>query len=169
LLTASISTPLVASASAFQNGSFENPGAGAFGIAAIASLADAPTGWSPAGTLSGGVLFYAGNGFAGAIANDGVNFIGFGGSGTTGATLSQAFDALAGVSYTASFYVTAIQLGDGPQSYSAEVLNGVTSLRRESASISQIFGWVKHSFSFVATGSFEHIALHGYQQCIGRF
>jgi hypothetical protein len=79
--------------------------------------------------------------------------IGFGGNGTTGATLSQTFDTVPGTSYTVSFFVTAQQLGSGPQSYSAQAFDGAANLGSESASIPVALNWVGHSFSFVATGA----------------
>ncbi len=150
---ASLSFPLASAAAAFQNGSFESPGVGPNGFLAINGPAQAPTGWDPGGNLSGVALFYEGNGRFGTPSQDGINMIGFGGSGATGASLSQTFDTVASVSYTVSYYITAQQLGNGPQSFMAEALSGAVSLGGESASIPVKLEWVEHSFSFVATGS----------------
>lgn len=150
LLGAALSVPLAATAAPFQNGSFETPGVGPGGFLDITTLAQAPTGWVPGGTLGGAALFYEGNGAFGTPSQDGLNMIGFGGNGTTGATLSQIFDTVAAASYTVSFFITAQQVGSGPQSYTAQALNGATSLGSESASIPQALNWVRHSFSFVA-------------------
>jgi hypothetical protein len=154
LMTATmLSMPWAAVAASFQNGSFENPGVGPGGFLDIGTVAQAPTGWIPSGTLGNAALFYEGNGTFGTPSQDGVNMIGFGGNGRTGAVLSQTFDTVVARSYTVSFFVTAQQLGSGPQSYSAEVFDGTSSLGSDSGSIPVALNWVGHSFNFVATGA----------------
>ena len=119
----------------------------------ISTPAQAPTGWVLGGTLGNEALFFESNGWAGTPSQDGAYMIGFGGNGTAGATLSQTFDTVAGVNYTVGYYVTAQQIGNGPQSYSAEAFNGTTQLGSDSADVPQALQWVKHSFDFVATGA----------------
>jgi hypothetical protein len=152
LVGALFSVPLGAAAAAFQNGSFETPGVSAGTIFDITSELQAPTGWVPGGALGNAALFYQGAGAFGTPSQDGLNMIGFGGNGSTGATLSQTFDTVASTSYTVSFFITAQQLGSGPQSFTAEAFNGVTSLGAESASIPVALDWLSYSFSFMATG-----------------
>ena len=114
--------PLVAQAAPFQNGDFESPGVGSF--ADITTAANAPTGWTPSGTLGSAALFYE-NGAFQVTCNTGPNCVGFGGNGTTGATLSQTFDTVPGQTYTVNYFVTA-QQGNGPQSALVEAFfNGV--------------------------------------------
>lgn len=99
-------------------------------------------------------LFYEGDGQFGTPSQDGVNMIGFGGSGATGASLGQTFDTMTSVSYTVSYYITAQQVGnDALQSFTAAALDGAVSLGGENATIPAKLEWVQHSFSFVATGS----------------
>ncbi len=153
ILGAVLGAPLAAAAAAFQNGSFEIPGVGPGSFQDIGSLAQAPTGWVPGGILGNFALFYEGDGTFGVPTQDGPNKVAFGGNGLTGATLSQTFDTIAGKTYTVSFFVTAQQLGSGPQSYSANVFDGQSLLGSDSASIPVALNWVSHSFSFVATSA----------------
>jgi hypothetical protein len=151
-LIAAITLSTAAQAASFQNGSFETPGpVGA--RSDISTLAQAPTGWVPGGTLGNEALFFESNGWAGTPSQDGLYMIGFGGNGTTGATLSQTFDTVANARYTVTYFLTAQQVGNGPQSYTAEALSGVTRLGSESGSVPEASKWVSHSFDFVATGT----------------
>ena len=110
----------------------------------------------PGGTLSSSSLFYE-NGAFGVTCNTGPNCVGFGGNGTTGATLSQTFDTVPGQSYTVNYFVTP-QQGSGPQSALVEALNGGTVLGSVTETIpllgvSQNFNWVAGpSLTFLATG-----------------
>ena len=145
-----------AQAAAFQNGSFELPNTSASIFLAITSVAQAPTGWIPGGALGGFALFRESTGtFAGLVAHEGIHLIGFGGNGSAGATIEQVFDTVPALSYTVSFYTTAQQLGNGPQSYKAEAFtgNGVTSLGSDAGSIPVVNSWANHTFVFVASGT----------------
>jgi hypothetical protein len=143
-------------AAPFQNGSFELPGVGAGGFRDISSQAQAPTGWTPSGTLGNAALFYEGNGTFGTPSQDGVNMIGFGGNGQTGAVLGQTFDTVAGDTYTVSYFTTAQQLGNGPQSYSAQAVDdapGSALLATDAQSIPVVLAWVPHTLTFTALSS----------------
>jgi hypothetical protein len=145
-----------ASAASFQNGSFESPGVGPGGFLDILGQAQAPTGWTPSGTLGGAALFYEGDGTFSTPSQDGVNMIGFGGNFLTGAVIGQTFDTAAGASYTVSFHVTAQQLGSGPQSYSAQAVDGGpggTLLATDAQSIPAVLAWVEHTLTFTALSS----------------
>jgi hypothetical protein len=152
-------TTSIAHAAPFTNGNFELPG---LGVGAtfldITNVATAPTGWTPAGTLGNAALFYENNAF-GVVCVAGPNCVGFGGNGTTGATLSQTFDTVAGQSYTVNYFVTP-QQGAGPQSALVEALNGATVLGSVTETIpllvaGQSFNWevAGPSLTFIATGS----------------
>lgn len=143
--------PLTAVAVPFQNGGFELPSApsGFFDI----SVLNPPTGWVAGGTLGSAALFGESTGNFGVTAFDGVNLVGFGGNGRTGATLSQTFDTVNGIVYTVTYHTAAQQLGSGPQSYSLDALDGATPLGTQSSSIPEDSAWVLHTFAFTATGS----------------
>jgi hypothetical protein len=154
--TALLCLPLGAQSAAFQNGSFESPGLGNATRTDITTPSAAPTGWTAGGNLGNEALFYESTGvFAGFAAKDGNNAIGFGGNGTTGATISQTFDTVTGERYTVTFFTTAQQLGSGAQSYRAEALFGSTGsiLGSDSGAIPAENLWAGHSFSFIATGT----------------
>ena len=142
-MTAMLSLPIAASAMAFTNGSFEVGGPLNGGFASITSSTEI-TGWT-ASNFANTALFWDGlNGFN-TTAQDGKAVIGFGGSGTTGATLSQTFDTVAGTTYTINYFVEAQQLGSGAQSYRLEALNGPTVLNTVDAAIPATQTWVAHS------------------------
>src|SRR4030088_1297173 len=92
----------IVSGSIFQNGSFENPGnsPGAFTI--LQNNDTTITGWvHHAGNagVGGGQDLYANN-LAGVFtAFDGTNAVLFGGTSTTGGSLGQTFDTVAGTTY----------------------------------------------------------------------
>ncbi len=140
----------LAPAAPFQNGSFESPGLTA-DFTDIGVPGAAPTGWLAGGTLSNFALFYQSNVFF--TPHSGLASIGFGGNGSTGATIEQTFDTTAGVPYTVSFYTAAQQLGNGPQSYRVEALNGATVLGFSTGSIPVLTTWTLRTFSFVAASS----------------
>jgi hypothetical protein len=145
--------PLAAGAAPFQNGSFESPGV-VTGQYSIDGEADAPTGWLPGGALGNFALFYEESGLYDLTVNSGLSMVGFGGNGTAGASIEQTFDTDAGGSYTVVFYTSAQQLGNGPQSFNAEVSSGSAVLGSLADDIPDTaIGWVAHSFSFVATGA----------------
>jgi len=155
LMTSALMLPLSATAAPFTNGDFESPGSVSF--VDITTAANAPSGWAPGGTLGNAALFYE-NGVFQVNCNNGPNCVGFGGNGTTGATLSQTFDTVSGQSYTVNYFVTA-QQGNGPQSALVEALNGATVLGSVTETIpllgaGQVYNWVAGpSLTFVATGS----------------
>jgi hypothetical protein len=152
LFGAAMSLSLTVSASPFANGSFENPGMNT-NFLAITTPNLAPTGWV-GGALNGVALFYEKTGaFADVSAKDGLYLIGFGGSGSTGATLSQTFDTVAGDTYTVDFFIAAQQVGSGPQSYRLDALNGSSVITSDSGSIPALAEWKPHSLSFIAATS----------------
>jgi len=155
LVASTLALPLFVQAAPFSNGNFESPGVASF--ADITTPATAPTGWTPGGTLGNAALFYENNAFH-VVCVAGPNCVGFGGNGTTGATLSQTFDTVLGQSYTVNYFVTP-QQGAGPQSALVEALNGATVLGSVTDTIpllvsGQNFNWVAGTpLTFVATGS----------------
>jgi len=83
--------------------------------------------------------------------------IGFGGNGTTGASLSQTFDTISGQTYTVDYFVTA-QQGAGVQSLLIEGLNGVAVLGSSTDVIPNYLSGSYHwfagpSLAFTATGT----------------
>ncbi len=150
-LTLSGSVLPLAQAAPFQNGSFESPGMGASSQLDIATPGAAPTGWLAGGTLGNFALFYQSSIWI--APHSGLASIGFGGNGTTGATIAQTFDTVAGVPYIVNFYTAAQQLGNGPQSYRAEALNGSTVLGVSTGTIPVSTTWTLRSFEFVAASS----------------
>lgn len=141
-----------AQAAAFTNGGFESPNI--LGFQSVINLATAPTGWVPGGVLQNSSLFMEDSGnFFSDVSQEGGQMLGFGGNGTAGAIISQTFDTVLGTTYQVSYFVTAQQLGTGPQSYSAQALNGATVLGSDSGSIPAARNWVQHQFSFVAAGT----------------
>ena len=151
LFGAAMSLSLTASAASFTNGSFENPGIvnnGSF--LAVTTPGQAPTGWV-GGALNGVALFYEKTGaFGDVVAKDGFYLVGFGGSGASGATLSQTFDTVAGDTYTVDFFITAQQVGSGPQSFRLDALNGNSVTNSVSGDIPAKAEWKPHSLSFIA-------------------
>jgi hypothetical protein len=141
----------LAMAAPFQNGSFESPGLAPSSQQNIGSAGAAPTGWVAGGTLGNFALFYQSNIFI--TPHSGLASIGFGGNGTSGATIGQSFDTVPGLAYTVSFYTAAQQLGNGPQSFLAQALNGSTVLGSSSGAIPVSTAWTERSFSFVAASS----------------
>jgi Protein of unknown function (DUF642) len=155
-LASAVCTPLAAQAALFTNGGFESPGLASGARSDIGVPGLAPTGWTAGGTLGNQALFYESTGaFAGFAAKDGSNAVGFGGNGTTGASISQLFDTVAGATYTVSFFTTAQQLGAGAQSYRAEALagNSTNILGTDVGVIPELNSWINHTFSFVAAGA----------------
>lgn len=127
LLAAALAFPLAAAATPFSNGGFELPGVASGSQSSISDgTTSPPTGWIAGGTTTSYAMFYENN-IYGVIGISGPNAIGFGGNGTTGATLSQTFDTMLGTSYTVNYFVTA-QQGNGPQSLLIQALNGATIL-----------------------------------------
>jgi Protein of unknown function (DUF642)/PEP-CTERM motif len=154
--TALIFLPLAAHSAAFQNGSFESPGLRLADRRDITTPGAAPTGWTAGGTIGNEALFYQSIGvFSGFAAKDGNNAMGFGGNGTTGASISQTFDTVAGERYAVTFFTTAQQLGSGPQSYRAEALLGGSGsiLNSLIGAIPAENAWVQSTFSFIASGA----------------
>jgi hypothetical protein len=128
-LAAALSLPLAAAAVPFSNGGFELPGVSP---GTNASLSDGsntpPTGWTVGGTTTPFAMFYENNTF-GVIAFSGLNAVGFGGNGTTGATLSQTFDTVLGQAITVNYFVTSQQgNATGVQTLLLEALNGAALL-----------------------------------------
>jgi len=152
LIGTAMSMSVAASAASFTNGSFELPGMNT-DFQSITTPGGAPTGWLAGGALGGTALFYEKTGAFGVVAQDGDYLIGFGGDGSTGATLSQTFDTEAGVTYTVDFFTAAQQLGTGPQSYRLDALNGSSVLRFDSGSIPVSTAWEGHTLSFIAGSS----------------
>jgi hypothetical protein len=123
--------PVAAMAAPFTNGGFESPGI-AVGISApIAPGVNEPTGWTAGGTASPGSfsLFYQNSAFF-----PGGNSVGFGGNGTTGASISQTFNTVAGQSYAVNYQATQ-QQGSSDQSFQAAAFNG-TNFASPLASVS---------------------------------
>ena len=157
-LAAALSLPLAAAAVPFSNGGFELPGVSP---GTNASLSDGsntpPTGWTVGGTTTPFAMFYENNTF-GVIAFSGLNAVGFGGNGTTGATLSQTFDTVLGQVITVNYFVTSQQGNDtGRQSLLLQALNGVAILGSTTDVIPDTFAafnWVAGpALTFVATGA----------------
>jgi hypothetical protein len=151
-LASAACAPLAAHAAAFTNGSFELPGVS---VPNVTAPGQAPTGWTAGGFLQSQSLFVQRNGDFGVTAKDGVVAMGFGGNGTSGATISQSFDTVAGSTYTVNFFTTAQQVGAGAQSYLAQALSAVGDvLASDSGGIPEIANnWLGHNLRFVASGS----------------
>jgi Protein of unknown function (DUF642) len=151
-LASAVCAPLAAHAAAFTNGSFELPGGS---VPNVTAPGQAPTGWTAGGFLQNQSLFVQRNGDFGVTAKDGVVAMGFGGNGTSGATISQTFDTVAGSTYTVNFFTTAQQAGNGAQSYLAQALDAANAvLAADSGAIPAINNnWLGHTLQFVAAGS----------------
>ena len=123
--------PVAAMAAPFTNGGFESPGIPAGSQVPIGPGFNEPTGWVAGGTASPGSfsLFYQH-----AIWFPGDNSVGFGGNGTTGASISQTFDTIAGQSYTVNYQATQ-QQGISPQSFLVEAFNGASLIASVSFSV----------------------------------
>src|SRR5258706_9473181 len=113
LVASTLMLPLVAQAAAFTNGDFESPappssnspiGPGSGGTP--------PTGWVVGGPVGDPFeLFFQMPAAFGVIGIAGPNSVGFGGNSSTGGTLSQTFDTVAGQSYTVNYFATSQQGG----------------------------------------------------------
>lgn len=155
---AALTLPFAATAAQFSNGDFESPGVAPGVFVSISDIpALAPTGWTTGGTTTYAAMFYENNVF-GVIGLAGPSAIGFGGNGTTGSTLSQTFDTVAGTSYTVNYFVTA-QQGVGAQSVMVQAFNGALMLGSSSGAIpafgdSEWYHWFAGpSLSFLASSS----------------
>jgi hypothetical protein len=147
--------PLGAEAVPFSNGNFALPGLPASSAQPIGPGTE-PTFWVAGGTASTSsfALFYE-NGLFGLPS---VPLVGFGGNGTSGATLSQTFDTLAGTNYSVRFQVTPQQGFDPSQSLLAQALNGSAILASSSIGIpllgvTENFHFYDEMFNFVAGSS----------------
>jgi hypothetical protein len=156
VLAGMLALPVSALAAQFQNGDFETAPFGAFDIT---SIAQAPPGWVPGGTLGNAALFNQTNEF-GVIGIAGPHTVGFGGNGATGATLSQTFDTIAGQTYNLNYFVTSQQgTGAALQTASIQALNGATILGGVTETVPSLisgesFHWVAGpTLSFIATGA----------------
>ncbi len=113
---------------AFTNGGFELPGG--TGSQFLPNGSTAVTGWvyTSATEIS---EFHASAGDWGIPAGAGLRYIGWGGSGGTGGTLSQRFDTIAGSTYTVDYLLTTQQFAGSNrpvQSNLVEALDGAAVL-----------------------------------------
>lgn len=155
-LSAGLALPLAVSASVFSNGGFD--GGGACGGVDITTPGAAPSGWVGGGTLGNMNLFCQSASLGYINPKDGLNSIGFGGNGQTGARLSQTFDTVAGNWYSVEFFTSSQQGGSGQQSVRVDALNGVDVLASLADSIpsagpSDNGLWALHTLAFLATGA----------------
>ena len=131
LMGVSLLFPAAAMAAPFTNGGFESPGLAVGNFVPISPGVNEPTGWKAGGTAAGGFeLFYQNAAFF----VGGSNSVGFGGNGTTGASISQTFDTVAGQSYTVNYQATQ-QQGISPQSFLVEAFNGAGLIASVSFSV----------------------------------
>ncbi|MCC6540082.1 MAG: PEP-CTERM sorting domain-containing protein [Bryobacterales bacterium] len=117
-----------AQGAAFTNGDFELPGG--TGTQFLGNGSTAVTGWlhTSATSIS---EFHASAGDWGIAAGSGLRYIGWGGSGGTGGTLSQTFDTQIGATYTVDYLLTTQQLGGSNlpvQANLVEALDGAAVL-----------------------------------------
>ncbi len=140
----------ICNAAPFSDGSFETPGNG--GITTFNYTNIGP--WVHGGNPTA-LDFYSFTGDYGQVAQNGSYFVGFGGLGTVGGTLSQTFDTTAGQSYQVTYYTAKQQDGSPADAalFDVSVVNAA-----DSASLAAVSGsvlgtlWVQQSFSFTATG-----------------
>lgn len=158
-LAVALTLPLAAAAAPFANGNFESPGVPSGSFCDIPGQCLPPTGWTAGGTLGNFALFYE-NGAFGVIGIAGPNAVGFGGNGTTGATLSQTFDTVLGQAITVNYFVTSQQgNATGAQTLLLEALNGASILGSTTDVIpdfgpGEVFHWFAGpSLTFTAAGA----------------
>ena len=133
-------------AAAFANGGMEGPvlPAGTYSFATV------PTSWVKVDPQGGNVLQTYGAFGLSALGQEGQQAYGWGGSGTTGGSLAQTFDTIAGGTYLVSFqYVAQLNPNPGPQRLLAEALNGSTILNSSQIKFTNV-AWITASFSFTA-------------------
>jgi len=130
----------------FQNGSFENPGAGA-GVTTLFSVNSSITGW----TVVNGSVDYLGSPWQAAEGTSSIDMSGI----STPGSLSQTFDTVAGTLYEVIFAMAGNPLGVG--------VDPIKDLGVSVADFSEDFtfdtsgktitdmGWTNFSFSFLAT------------------
>lgn len=133
-LTAFSLLPATMHAGTFTNGDFELPG----GATDFFSSPTSATGWLHAGT---GLDSYSLDSDYGLVADSGSHFITFGHNGTTGDTLSQTFDTIAGDHYSVGYKLMLQQVG--------ALLTQSVSLEAFDASNSSSLGSVQTDFTYV--------------------
>ena len=139
--------PAAVMAAPFSNGGFESPGLTVGNFVPISPGSNEPTGWKAGGTATGGFnLFYQNAAFF----VGGGNSVGFGGNGTTGASISQTFDTIAGQSYTVNYQATQ-QQGISPQSFLVEAFNGASLIASVSFSVPAYNGAAENFHFFDGT------------------
>jgi hypothetical protein len=132
-------------ASAFQNGSFENPG-----IPFGPDFATVPTGWVKVDPTGAGLFLQLNTSF-GIPIDAGPQSYGFGGNGATTGSLSQTFDTVSGTSYLVNFdYI--VQQGLEQESLNVAALNGATTLASNTITFSGTVWTAAPTLVFVATG-----------------
>ena len=142
-----------ASATPFQNGSFENPVINGFVFDTV------PAGWIKFDTgcgidnCTGNGLFLQTYGafLLPALAGGGNQAFGFGGNGNFGSTLRQTFDTIAGHSYEVSFDYL-IQQGAGHEDWTVEALDGSNVLATHSQQFNNT-NWAQFTFQFGAAST----------------
>ena len=147
----------------FTNGSFESPGLNPATNRFFTTPGNDTfvTGWTHVASAvnsNGNLDFYSSNGAWGINADNGSNYIGFGGSGTTGGILFQTFDTVIGTSYTVNYRLTTQQLPGNViplESVLVEGLNGATVLNSVSTSFNPLAGvWIDgNTLTFIATST----------------
>lgn len=156
---------MVASASPFQNGGFENPAVppGTFGPTI-------PTGWLEGGASGDGLFLQTYSAFMlPTTGGEGVQAMGFGALGNSGQWLAQTFDTIAGHMYQVSFEYLVQQgppAGGFNEEWTFDALNGATVLFDQS----QIFSntsWVTSTFSFTAIDTSSTIRFTDISASIG--
>lgn len=169
--TSLLAFPLLALAAPFSNGDFESTGIppGTF-VSLSGGASPPPAGWMVGGNITPFAEFLE-NGVFGVVGISGPNVVGFGGGGTSGASLYQVFDTLPGQSYRVDFFVTS-QQGNSPmpQSVDLQVFSSVdgtslftptglnTTLIPGYDSSAESFHWAPgNSLLFVAPTAFSMI------------
>lgn len=114
---------LTADAAPFSNGSFET-GSPNNGLLNSGDSSSIPS-WVVGGTTQS--IEFNLPGANGQNAQQGNNFVSFGHNGTTGASLSQTFDTVAGAMYSVSYFVSGIQSAADAQGVSVTALNALNN------------------------------------------
>jgi hypothetical protein len=142
----------VAMAAPFTNGDFELPG----GPTVFLGNPDSTvTGWVHSGA---GQDLYTANLAFGINAFSGTHYITFGGSGTTGGSMSQTFDTLIGTTYNVNYFLTTQQFGGGTpplQETIVRAFDGLTQLNQVTNDFQPPDGtWIGGAtLTFVATNT----------------
>ncbi len=134
-------------ASAFQNGSFENPV-----ISPGPDFSTVPTGWVKVDPTGNGLFLELNTTFGiPFVAANGSQMYGFGGNGAQTGSLSQTFDTLLGGNYAVDFQYI-VQQGNESEAMKVEVLDGSTVLASTQFTFSDRLAWASApTLNFTAT------------------